>query len=149
MTNLNILIVDDEKRIREELSEYLLRHHYSVQCAIDGENGLALLQHGTVDILILDIRLPGMDGLEVLRKALSSYPTLEVIMISGHGDMNTVIQAMRLGAIDYLQKPFRSSEIKRWAGKHLDAGQPGVFAAFLPSLIRLPPLFHRHRWRPG
>jgi len=122
MTPLNVLIVDDEARIREELCEYLVRHHYTVHCAMDGEAALILLGQQTFDILILDIRLPGIDGLEVLRKAISTYPQLEVIMISGHGDMNTVIQAMRLGAIDYLQKPFRSSEIKaaiERSGKYL------------------------------
>lgn len=112
MTKLRILIVDDEARIRDELSEYLIRQDFSVHSADSASTAFPLLKTMAFDILILDIRLPKMDGLQILQQIKRDYPQLEVIMISGHGDMDTVIQALRYGAIDYLKKPFRQSEIK-------------------------------------
>lgn len=112
MTKLNILIVDDEQRITDELSEYLARQGFTTSCANSASTAFPQLKTTHFDILILDIRLPGMDGIEILKQVKRDHPQLEVIMISGHGDMETVIQAMRYGAFDYLKKPFRQSEIK-------------------------------------
>lgn len=65
-----------------------------------------------IDLLILDVRLPQINGLDVLKKVKNDYPTIEVIIVSAHGDMDTVIAALRLGAIDYLRKPFRHIDIQ-------------------------------------
>lgn len=109
---IKVLILDDEKDFTEELAEFLeLSGHQVVQAnAVD--EGLAILYKSQIDLLILDIRLPGANGLDILQKVKSDLPILEVIIVSGHGDMDTVIKAMRLGAFDYLRKPFRHLDIQ-------------------------------------
>ncbi len=108
---INILIVDDEPRVADEIEEFLLTKKYRVFKAGLPSLGFIILDKEKVNIVILDIKLPEMDGLQVLSKIKSDYPDIEVIMISGHGDMDTVIQAMRNGASDYFAKPFRLFEI--------------------------------------
>jgi DNA-binding NtrC family response regulator len=138
MPDLQVLIVDDERRITDELSEYLMRHGYQVRCADGAGTAFPILKAQSVDILILDIRLPGMDGIEILKQVKRDYPQTEVLMISGHGDMDTVIQALRLGAIDYLKKPFRQSEIKaaiERSSKHLSWQKAGSASSKSASLI--------------
>ena len=111
MKSLNILILDDEERVRNEIEEFLLEKKFTVYKSEAPSVALNLLKKNEIDILILDIKLPEMDGLQFLAKIKAEYPNIEVIMISGHGDMNTVIDAMRLGAADYFQKPFRLIDI--------------------------------------
>lgn len=112
MEKLKILIVDDEKRVREELSEFLTGSNHRVFQAGLPSKAFELVNTNEPDIVILDIKLPEMDGLEVLDRIKQSFPAMEIIMITGHGDMNSVIQAMRLGASDYLTKPFRLTEVQ-------------------------------------
>lgn len=109
--DLKILILDDEKRITEELSEYLERKKFSVFPANKVVDAYNVLKSNEIDIMILDIRLKENNGLDVLKKVKMLYPDLEVIMITAHGDMETVIQSMRLGAIDFLTKPFKHFEV--------------------------------------
>jgi DNA-binding NtrC family response regulator len=111
MEKLNILILDDEKRVREEIVEFLSGKDFKVFEAGLPSQAMRTLQNEAIDILILDIKLPEMDGLEVLKKVRRDYSNVEVIMISGHGDMKSVIEALRLGAVDFFQKPFRLIEI--------------------------------------
>lgn len=113
MLNLRILVVDDEVRMREEIGEYLRKRSYEVQTATDPGEATRLLQHYDFDIAIVDIKLPGISGLELLKIIREAHPQVEVIMISGHGDMQSVIEAMRLGAIDFFQKPFRLIELNQ------------------------------------
>ncbi len=108
---LSILVVDDEKRVVDEIVEFLKGRKYKAYSSTNSENGLKLLKENDIDIVILDIKMPGMDGMEMLKKIKELKPSTEVIMISGHGDMTTVIEAMRLGASDYFQKPFRLIDI--------------------------------------
>jgi DNA-binding NtrC family response regulator len=105
------LILDDEERVREEIEEFLLEKSFTVLKAEAPSRAFKLLADHEVDILILDIKLPEMDGLQVLNKVKTEHPDIEVIMISGHGDINSVIEAMRLGATDFFQKPFRLVDI--------------------------------------
>jgi len=112
MERLKILIVDDEKRVRDELDEFLTAKNYTVFHADAPSAAFEIISKNIIDIMFLDIRLPEMDGLEVLDKMKKAYPSLEVIMITGHGDMNSVIQAMRSGASDYFTKPFRLADIE-------------------------------------
>jgi len=112
MERLKILVVDDEKRVRDELDEFLTANNYIVFQAALPSHIFEIINKNNIDIMILDIRLPEMDGLEVLDKVKKSYPSLEVIMITGHGEMNSVIQAMRSGASDYLTKPFRLADVE-------------------------------------
>ncbi|HWR99433.1 MAG TPA: sigma-54 dependent transcriptional regulator [Prolixibacteraceae bacterium] len=109
---IRILILDDEKHFTEELAEFLDHSGHAVYEANTLSDGLAMLDSQPIDLLILDIRLPGADGLEVLKMVKSEKPLVEVIIVSGHGDMDTVIKAMRLGAFDYLRKPFRHIDIQ-------------------------------------
>lgn len=108
---INILIVDDEPRVADEIEEFLLTKKYNVWKAGLPSKAFKILSNTIINIVILDIKLPEMDGIEVLEKIKAEYPDIEVIMISGHGDMDTVIQAMRKGASDYFAKPFRLFEI--------------------------------------
>jgi len=108
---LNILIVDDEPRVADEIEEFLTAKKLNVLKAGAPSVAFKILEKHAISIVILDIKLPEMDGLQVLLKIKSIYPEIEVIMISGHGDMDTVIQAMRNGATDYFAKPFRLFDI--------------------------------------
>jgi DNA-binding NtrC family response regulator len=109
---LKVLVIDDEKSFIEEMCEFLRKSGYSCMEAGSGREGLKILKNQEIDLLILDVMLPGMNGLEVLKLVKSAYPQLEVIIISGHGNMDTVITAMRHGALDYLRKPLRHSDIQ-------------------------------------
>jgi DNA-binding NtrC family response regulator len=108
---IKILIVDDEPRVADEIEEFLHTRDYIVSKANAPSKAFKILKKDSVNIVILDIKLPEMDGIEVLKKIKALYPDIEVIMISGHGDMEIVIQAMRYGATDYFAKPFRLFEI--------------------------------------
>jgi DNA-binding NtrC family response regulator len=109
---LKVLILDDEHQFTEELSEFFENFGFHAFVAHNGSDGLALLKKQDVDLMILDVRLPGVNGLDILKEVKLKYPSLEVIIVSAHGDMDTVIKAMRLGAIDYLRKPFRHIDIQ-------------------------------------
>ncbi len=108
---LSILIVDDEQRLVDEIGEFLKNKKFRVFSANNPLKALELVKENIPDIAILDIRLPGMSGLELLQEIKKLQPLTEVIMISGHGDMDTVIDAMRKGAVDYFAKPFRLADI--------------------------------------
>ena len=109
---ISVLILDDEKHFTEELAEFLELSGHVVFEANRVADGMKVLENHSIDLLILDIRLPGADGLDILKKVKADKPNLEVIIVSGHGDMETVIKAMRLGAFDYLRKPFRHIDIQ-------------------------------------
>ena len=109
---IKILILDDEKDFTEELNEFLTVSGLEVFEANSGEDGLQILSEQEMDLMILDVRLGNMNGLTLLTQVRTMYPKMEVIIVSGHGDMDTVINAMRLGAIDYLRKPFRHIDIR-------------------------------------
>ena len=109
---IRVLIIDDEKSFTEELSEFLNKSGYYCLEANTGGEGLYMLKKHEFDLLVLDVMLPGMSGLDILKEVKEIYPNLEVIVVSGHGDMDTVLQAMRLGALDYLRKPFRHTDIQ-------------------------------------
>ncbi len=110
--HLSVLILDDEPRITDELSEYLGGRGFATRAAQKPSDALEQLRRQPADILILDLRLPEMDGLKVLKRVRKDHPDTEVIMITGHGDMNTVIEALRHGAIDFLRKPFRHMDVQ-------------------------------------
>ncbi len=108
---LSILVVDDEQRFVDEIEEFLKNKKFKVFSAKHPFKALEMVKENAPDIAILDIRLPGMNGLDLLHEIKKIKPLTEVIMISGHGDMNTVIEAMRKGAIDYFAKPFRLADV--------------------------------------
>ena len=101
----NVLIVDDESAIRESLKGILEEEGYSAFLAETGEKCLDVLRHQTCDVVLLDVWLPGMDGLETLSKIRDLDNAPEVIMVSGHGTIETAVRATKLGAYDFLEKP--------------------------------------------
>jgi len=109
---INILIIDDEMNFTEEMEEFLKISGYEAFSAHTASRGMEILNSREIDLLILDVRLPGCNGLDLITDVKTKNPNIEIIVISAHGGMDTVIKAMRLGAIDYLRKPFRHIDIK-------------------------------------
>ncbi len=101
----NILIIDDEKAIRKTLSEILSYEGYKMDEAGDGEEGLKLFSSRTYDVVLCDIKMPKMDGIEFLEKAKLINPDVPIIVISGHGNIDTAVDAVKKGAFDYVSKP--------------------------------------------
>jgi len=100
-----ILIIDDEKAIRKTLGEILGFEGYKIDEAIDGEEGLKKFSEKKYDIVLCDIKMPKMDGIEFLEKAKYINADVPVIMISGHGNIDTAVDAVKKGAFDYISKP--------------------------------------------
>jgi DNA-binding NtrC family response regulator len=101
----NVLIIDDEKAIRKTLSEILSYEGYKIDEAGDGEEGLKKFKEKTYDVVLCDIKMPKIDGIEFLDKASEINPDVPVIMISGHGTIETAVEAVKKGAYDYISKP--------------------------------------------
>lgn len=108
-----ILIVDDEKDFVEMLSLRLQESGEKVKCAYSGQECLETLAQNNVDVVILDIKMPGMDGIEALTEIKKRFPLVEVIMLTGHGSTETAVEGMKLGAFDYLLKPADFSELSQ------------------------------------
>lgn len=106
-----ILIVDDEKSFVRSLTFALNQAGFHSQCAYTGEAGLAAMEDNLPDLMLLDLRLPGMSGMDVLFETARLYPELPVVMISAHGDTRAAVQAVKAGATDYLTKPFALDEL--------------------------------------
>jgi two-component system nitrogen regulation response regulator NtrX len=101
----NILIIDDEKAIRNVLKEILRNEGFTVEEAPDGEEGLKKFGAGAYDVVLCDIKMPKLDGIEFLQKVIESGTDVPVIMISGHGNIETAVDAVKKGAFDYISKP--------------------------------------------
>lgn len=106
-TNMKLLLIDDEEGIRRMLGMSLADLGYDVHTAVDGAEGLKLFDWLSPDIVLLDIKMPGMDGIEVLRSIKARKVQSEVIMISGHGDLDLAIKSLQLDAVDFVTKPIR------------------------------------------
>ena len=100
-----ILIIDDEKAIRKALSEILSAEGYKTEEAPDGEEGLKKFRSKNYDVVLCDIKMPKLDGIEFLQKAGETNPDVPVIMISGHGNIERAVDAVKQGAFDYISKP--------------------------------------------
>lgn len=101
----NVLVVDDEKNIREGLGKALQMDGYDVVLAVDGLDAYSRIEEEEIDLVIADLRMPKMSGEELLKRIVDSYPTVPVIILTGHGTIETAVQAMRAGAFDFLTKP--------------------------------------------
>lgn len=106
-----ILVVDDEERITRSLGGILTDEGYRVQIANSGEEALQKVDEEVPDLVLLDIWMPGLDGMEVLQKLKEKYPNLQVIIISGHGNIETAVKATKLGAFDFIEKPLSVEKI--------------------------------------
>ncbi len=116
---IDILMVDDEKDFVEMLSMRLTDEGHRVQPAYNGEEALKALDEMEPDVVLLDIKMPGMDGIEVLKNIKSKHPIVEVILLTGHGAVDTAVDGLKSGAFDYLLKPADFGELV----KKLDAAR--------------------------
>jgi DNA-binding NtrC family response regulator len=116
----SVLIVDDEKNIRLTLSQALETLALDIDTAVNGEEALAKLKEKPARLVLLDLKMPGMDGMEVLRRIRKSGSPARVIIITAHGTIESAVEAMKLGAVDFIQKPFAPKEIRAMVTKVLD-----------------------------
>ncbi|OQX21749.1 MAG: two-component system response regulator [Desulfobacteraceae bacterium IS3] len=110
---MKILLVDDEKDFVEMLSLRLGETGEKVTPAYNGKECIQILEKAPIDVVILDIKMPGMDGIEVLKEIKKRFPLVEVIMLTGHGTAETAVQGMKLGAFDYLLKPADFDDLRK------------------------------------
>lgn len=115
-----ILIVDDEASMRESLRDWFLESGYQAEMARDGEEALKLIGEKDYGLLILDLKLPGQDGIEVLKKARKRHPDLRGIIITAYPSVDTAREAIKQGAIDYLPKPFELSELEKLVEENIE-----------------------------
>lgn len=116
-----ILVVDDEEKVCQSLEEILRLENYQVNAVTSGAEALTRLRYDNYDLVLLDLKMPGVDGLEVLRSIRVNQPETRVILLTGHGSLESAIEALRLGANDYLLKPASSSEIIKSVDRALSA----------------------------
>jgi two-component system response regulator AtoC len=114
-----ILVVDDEANLRRVLSAQLARDGYEVHAAGDGEAGLSILREHHIDLVITDLRMPKIDGMELLRQALRLDPELPVVILTAHGTVDNAVEALKTGAFDYITKPFDQAEVRMIVRKAL------------------------------
>lgn len=107
----NILIVDDDQELRENLQEVLVRQGYSVDLAKNGSEALELVTHQNFDLILLDLIMPGMSGLETLLLLQRQKPQIRVVLMTAFSTIENAVEAMRRGADDYLTKPFKSADL--------------------------------------
>lgn len=112
MSDVKILIIDDEAIALSNLTHVLERAGYAVTACKDGAAGLEALANARYDLVLTDLKMPGVDGMEVLRVARENYPDVPVIMITGHATLDSAVEAMKAGAFHYLAKPFRLAEAR-------------------------------------
>ncbi|MFC1474705.1 sigma-54-dependent transcriptional regulator [bacterium] len=111
MKEASVLIVDDEKNILSTMGMALESNGYAISTCENGEDALKLLGKSRYDLVLLDVMMPGIDGLEVLKRARNMHPDLIVIIMSGHGNISTAVQATKLGAYDFLEKPISREKL--------------------------------------
>jgi DNA-binding NtrC family response regulator len=116
----NILAIDDEKNIRHLIKNEFALEGFKVTTASDGEEGLKIFDDRKFDVVLLDIKLPGVSGIETLRKLKQKSSAAQVIMITGHGDIKSAVECIKLGARDYVTKPFKLDELISLARKALE-----------------------------
>jgi two-component system response regulator AtoC len=114
-----ILVIDDDPGLRKSLSAFLKKNGYEIISGENGEQGLQLLKNNEVDLVLLDIRMPGMDGITVLKEIKKLSPYLNVIIITGFATVETAVEAMKEGAVDYITKPFDLYELKDKIEKYI------------------------------
>src|SRR5215510_3561242 len=111
MPKSRILVIDDEAAIRESLKMTLEYEGYEFLAASTGQEGLSLAEREAPDLVLLDVKMPGMDGLEVLDRLRAMNESLPVVVISGHGTISTAVEATKKGAFDFIEKPFASERV--------------------------------------
>ena len=120
MADRSVLIVDDEIYIRMTLSFALEKLNFSVDTAASGTEALKKLAERSYAVMLLDLRIPGIDGMEVLRRVPEIRPEVKVVIITAYGSVEAAVEAMKLGAVDFLQKPFDPEEVRKLVSSLLD-----------------------------
>ena len=129
-----VLIVDDEPNLRKILSAQLTRDGYDAMMAEDGEQGLALLKDHHIDLVITDLKMPKVDGMTLLKRALELEPDLPIVVVTAHGTIDTAVEALKLGAFDFVTKPFDKDEVRQIVAKALRTRElSGADATAAPS----------------
>ena len=105
MKDMKVLLVDDEEEFVKALAERLKMRDLRSDTVLDGEEALSFVEDQEPDVMVLDLKMPGIDGMEVLRQVRKAYPNIQVIILTGHGTEKHEEEAKRLGAFDYLEKP--------------------------------------------
>jgi two-component system response regulator AtoC len=114
-----VLIVDDEPNLRKILSAQLTRDGYDVLTAEDGERGLQVLREHHIDLVLTDLKMPKVDGMTLLKRALEEDPELPIVLITAHGTIDTAVEALKRGAFDFVTKPFDKDEVRQIVAKAL------------------------------
>lgn len=109
--HMNVLVADDEDIVHKTLAKFLTDSGHTVESAYDGKSALEMIDRNDYDLALVDIKMPGVDGLSVLAKVFEVRPELSVVLMTGHGSMEMAVQALRLGAADFLVKPVKLAEL--------------------------------------
>jgi DNA-binding NtrC family response regulator len=141
--DIRILVVDDDVELADTLTDYLSEHGYSVTKAYDGREALMRLREGDFHLVITDLKMPEIDGIELLQMVKKIDPKVTVVVITGYGTVESAVQAIKLGAYDFIQKPLKLKElevvIERALERHSLVRQLGVFKGLtLALLISIP-----------
>jgi len=115
----HLLIVDDQYGIRSLLSELFMKDGYETWTAATGEEALEIVQNEKIDLILLDIKIPGMDGIDILQQINKMKKDVKVIMMTAYGELNLLGEAMKKGAVAYFLKPFDINEIRQKVKKEL------------------------------
>jgi DNA-binding response OmpR family regulator len=113
MKEMKLLLVDDEEEFVKTLAERIEMREVKSKVALNGEEALKTMDEDLPDVMVLDLKMPGIDGLEVLRRAKKAYPGVQIIMLTGHGSEKDEKEARRLGVFEYLQKPVEFEKLMR------------------------------------
>ena len=112
ISDINLLLVDDEKEFVVAITERLRKRGFIADCVFSGKDALNQLEKkNSIDVVILDIRLPDIDGTEILKKIKAKHPLIEVIIISGYAAIDSAVESLKRGAFDYLEKPFELNDL--------------------------------------
>ena len=107
-----VLVVDDEANLRKVLAAMLRKEGHEVSMASDGEQALAEISKNKTDVVVTDLVMPKVGGLEILKSMIANHPEIPVIIITAHGTVDSAVEAIKLGAFDYITKPFEQAEIQ-------------------------------------
>jgi DNA-binding NtrC family response regulator len=135
MRDKPVLIVDDEKNIRLTLAQSLETLGMETDSAEDGKEALAKLKEKEFGLILLDLRIPGVDGMEVLRQVRENNPDIRIIIITAYGTIELAVEAMKLGAVDFIPKPFVPEEIREMVARVLDREKTGQIKRNPPYLF--------------
>jgi DNA-binding NtrC family response regulator len=138
-----VLLVDDEEDFLKTLAERLESRGLKVTTATSGESALAHVEGREYDLIVLDLAMPGFDGIETLKRIKARQPDAEIIMLSGQGSIRTSIEAMKLGACDFLQKPVDINELM---GKIGEAREKRMLMLETKSIAEIEKILHTKGW---